>query len=301
MKTSPERWACDEIQTVPSGGPFSDYQRIRRGDQWAVVYKERQICDFVWDEVRSFGGWKNVKVKKNGLFGVMDGSGTLLLDCVWESISTLSYRYGEPYCLLVKKDGLVGVMRVDGTVLLPCVYDKISEQSFSDWDGKENENDWLEINAFVRKDGLWGVLRRADLTDDPGPEGPLAFEPQWERCEHMRTGYTREETNDWTAFTYFIRVRKDGKWGAVDTSGRIITPCQWDEIDKFGNVCLGDQWGFVNLINGEVTAPQWPENQHLCPYRTHRAYETKEEDRWPEPSLWRTTMRIFLADKQEDA
>jgi len=96
MNESRERWHCDEIQTVPSNGPFSDYQRIRRGDQWAVVYKGQQICDFVWDEVCSFGGWERVKVMKNGLFGVLDGSGTLLLDCVWESISTLSSAMVSP-------------------------------------------------------------------------------------------------------------------------------------------------------------------------------------------------------------
>ena len=78
----------------------------------------------------------------------------------------------------------------------------------------------------------------------------------------------------------------------VDTSGREITPCKWDRIDRYGNACLDKQWGFVNLITGEEIAPQWMENQHLCPYKIVKTAEI-ELNAFHGESRWETTMRIF--------
>ena len=161
-------------------------------------------------------------------------------------------------------------------------WDAIDEIFFEDCcyikDGDAPDYMDYYIASFVQLNGKWGIVQY---------DGSEIFSPQWDRCEEMKTGYTcvadrSELFNKWgypldlreedgwqyavLKDTYFFsRVAKVGKYGVVDTSGRVITPCRWDEIDDSGNVRQGDKWGFVNLLTCEETLPQWPENRHQVP------------------------------------
>ena len=183
-------------------------------------------------------------------------------------------------------------------------------------DGDDPDTTWYPSTGFIRKDGKWGLLKNDG--SEIGRKELIVFLPQWDRCEDMGTGYSFADPVDVEIFHtdyrynsciarlnnvfYFVRVCSERKYGVVDTAGRIITPCKWDEIDGYGNARRGDKWGFVNLLTGEETVPQWPENHHIKPYR--EIFSTDKITNWddmflpdgPDRSLeWKSVMTIFYA------
>lgn len=67
-------------------------------------------------------------------------------------------------------------------------------------------------------------------------------------------------------------VKRDGKWGFVNSAGEIVIPCEYDEAKSFSYglaaVRDGDKWGFINR-NGEFVIPAeyvWAE-----PFKNKRA------------------------------
>ena len=163
------------------------------------------------------------------------------------------------------------------------LWDEVNWNHYTDQshkDGDEPDSTEYDSTGFIVKDGKWGLLRNDGSTI--GRKELIVFFPQWDRCEEMKTGYTSDNavkhrlyfSDPSTGFYrarlenahYFVRVCKDGKYGVVDTAGRIIAPCKWDEIDDYGNARMGGSWGFVDLITREETPPQWKENKQLRPY-----------------------------------
>lgn len=56
-------------------------------------------------------------------------------------------------------------------------------------------------------------------------------------------------------------VKKDGKWGCFDRTGKQIFDFKYDEVDAFSNgaakVKLGDEWGFVKLDGSVLVTPKY--------------------------------------------
>lgn len=294
MQSMAKRFGCDELKRV--GDWLSSMQKIRKNNLWALLYKEQQICGFEWDDIHYFGSYDVVKVERDGKCGLLRTDGSMPLACVYNNISVLDRNAHSPFLLTVEKEGKTGIITIDGMEILSPCYDNIIPTGFYDWDHHDNEAFWCPLPSFVIKDKLIGIMCHVDELS--AAENKLIFQPQWKECEYMKTGYTHISDCcdvDWTQFAYFVRVRKSkkGKWGVVDTSGREITPCKWDRIDRYGNACLDKLWGFVNLITGEEIAPQWMENQHLCPYDLAQAAGVDDNAFRGNKSIWTTTMRIF--------
>jgi hypothetical protein len=59
----------------------------------------------------------------------------------------------------------------------------------------------------------------------------------------------------------FCGVKKDGKWGFIDTSGKLVIPDQFDEVGPFmeglASVKLGSQWGFIDNTGSYAINPQF--------------------------------------------
>src|ERR1019366_1426959 len=58
-------------------------------------------------------------------------------------------------------------------------------------------------------------------------------------------------------------VKKDGKWGYIDTSGHLAIPAQFDSAGPFveglATVKLGSQVGFIDKTGQYAINPQFPE------------------------------------------
>ena len=53
-------------------------------------------------------------------------------------------------------------------------------------------------------------------------------------------------------------MKKDGKWGFVDTTGKLVLPCEWDGVSAFDNdlvwVKKDRKWGCIDTT-GKLVVP----------------------------------------------
>ena len=58
-----------------------------------------------------------------------------------------------------------------------------------------------------------------------------------------------------------VLVVKDGKFGHIDTAGRIVAPCEWDDADPFSEGLAGvkkdGKWGYVDTAGKLVIPCEW--------------------------------------------
>lgn len=162
-----------------------------------------------------------------------------------------------------------------------------------------------------------GIFREGDRYGILHPiHRSAVFPARFDDCESMKTGFIREESlsRDYSGgggarienAVFFVRVRCLDRYGAVDSEGRVITPCKWDWIDAYGNARSGGLWGYVNLITGEEIPPQWPHSRNLRPGRLVWSAETETD--WELGFLianhvthWETTMQLFREEQNPQA
>lgn len=60
----------------------------------------------------------------------------------------------------------------------------------------------------------------------------------------------------------FAKVKKNGKWGVIDTTGKVVIPCSYDYVSiqngtgfRIWRVYSGGKYGLVSAVNGAVVVP----------------------------------------------
>lgn len=80
----------------------------------------------------------------------------------------------------------------------------------------------------------------------------VLFERQ--TIKHMSKNYQYDYVGDFNEG--LASVRRDGKWGFIDTSGREVVPCRYDDVFDFSEgmarVEKGGMWGYVGKTGREV-------------------------------------------------
>jgi hypothetical protein len=174
--------------------------------------------------------------KQHGKMGILDTAGHTLIPLVYESIE--NYTDGNGF----------RVSRYE--IVVPCLYPLIqlgyqNEEFFRVWvNGKSGTMDttgkWIvpplytEMTLFIhgraraKKDSLYGFL------DDHGNTLiPFAFEEVYGEFYNGLAGF-----------------RRNGKWGFIDTTGKVVIEPKYDEIRRFESsitgVKLNGKWGFIN-------------------------------------------------------
>ena len=91
--------------------------------------------------------------------------------------------------------------------------------------------DWVEdyYGNFARAkcDAGYGLIDRVGKL-----LGSCLWENVWEMSGRNWRGYYSEFAVDRFDEGYTI-VKKDGKWGIIDTNGILVVPCRWDFISRF--------------------------------------------------------------------
>jgi|GEM_PF-1013890 len=172
-------------------------------------------------------------------------------------------------------DGKCGYINIKGTFVVPCIYDEA--QLFSSGLGrvlKEGTTDFTysfinakgdtkitipsnaEVNPFCEDMSL-GQMTEGSNWGFRDPSGKLA----------IAAIYEYENVNDFSNGAA-IFVNSDGKYGAIDKSGKIIVQAQWDrladfscELARYRTGKAGDyKYGFIDKtgkIAIDASFPTW--------------------------------------------
>ena len=187
-------------------------------------------------------------------------------------------------------DGKCGYINIKGTFVVPCIYDEA--QLFSSGLGrvlKEGTTDFTysfinakgdtkitipsnaEVNPFCEDMSL-GQMTEGSNWGFRDPSGKLA----------IAAIYEYENVNDFSNGAA-IFVNSDGKYGAIDKSGKIIVQAQWDELADFScelaryrtGKARDYKYGFIDKtgkIAIDASFPTWDEvwsfSENLAPFRS---------------------------------
>jgi hypothetical protein len=199
---------------------------VRVGQKWSTLNGHyKLITPFIYDKLDfEMDGWM-IRVKINGLVGIIDTLGKTIVPCSYDYVKFDNRRFIE-----VVKDKQMGLITRKGIMLTPPNYSTIDllDRSF------DHGHDWFRIS----KD------KKTGLMDSTGKETiPCVYDAI----------YLKKRGN--------LIAKKEGKWGLISSAGQQLIPFNYDGIEEvslsgndttmYYNVKLNGNHGLLNS-KGEV-------------------------------------------------
>ena len=195
-------------------------------------------------------------LKKGGntFYGVLDKAGNVLIEPEWSGIIEVQDGYAR-----VRRDFAWGIVSTDGTVVVEPTLEAVARP----------------CNGYIvgKKDGRYGVCNTAGELVIPfewrsiGAEFSsgrfVAQNAQGKYCFIDETGAVDPSLWEWD-FSYgfengYAIVQKDGRFGVMDETGKLVVRLEWDDIPSY---TAGPPWtvekdGKFGVIdeNGKLIVP----------------------------------------------
>jgi len=247
----------DGIETAPWWKPAPDFIMVSVGGKWGLVDRAgKELFPPRYDEMDMFCKDK-VVVKSAGKYGVVTRTGAEVVppqyDSLWGAWDNAKFA-------MMSRDGKWGMIDLEGKEVVPPTYDDIAGS--------------IDDTVIIKQGGKWGAVngkgvelvapKYSDITGYgeflltvKTPEGKFA-------AINMKTGKeavpplyeSMLRPTDGT-----VAVKRDGKWGYLDTDGKEIVPAIYDEALPFqgGNAAVkrGGKRLFIDKTGAEVKAPDY--------------------------------------------
>lgn len=208
---------------------------VKTGDKFELVDADlRPVMPVQFEAVVPAGrSAKNVKL--NGKWGRIGPDGRWLIEPKFDYLS------GEPDLFVASVDGRRGFMRSEGSWLIEPKFDAAARRRGDD-------------SAFVTLDGATGILALKDqswvVPPRPGVLCDINYalmrQSDGKRAILSRTGETWIDIGAERIGTSLefglLTFLKDGKWGLVDTDGKVTIEPQFDDPVYFGSNFRGVAW-----------------------------------------------------------
>lgn len=178
-------------------------------------------------------------IDKNGMFGYIDKNAKVRIP--FEYDMTYAFRQG---IAAVKKNGKWGFINKANVLVIPLQYDYVGSGMFT------------KDELYVFKDGKWGAIDRNGNVIVPFE---LDYEDVFKAVnDENGEGVNREifSAYDGSANTFYdgmALVKKNGKYGYADESGKIAVPLKYDFAQNFSEglaaVRIKDRWAVLEITD----------------------------------------------------
>lgn len=218
----------DDIQFTDQFDDFNLIFKVKLNGKWGIADSNNvELLKPEFDNFDYIYPW--APIAKNKLYGYLDNSMHLVIECKYEEADDLSSDYA-----VVKYKGLKGVINKKDEFLIKPSYKDIY------YCGNNS--------LFVFSEGKWGVMDTSE---------------KW----IIKPSYT-ETGSRWTGTNYYF-VKKDGKWGIVDyTTSKELCKFIYDGIssntwNKNAMIMKNKKYGFLSPEGTEVVPCEYDD---LKPY-----------------------------------
>ena len=229
-------------------------------DGIAKVKKDKQVGlvdqsgrEFVAPQYEDIGDFQEgvAWIQKDNKLGFIDESGREIVSPQYQDVGGFSEGIAR-----VKTDGKWGLINRSGHETVAPEY--------------EDVGDFRDGVIWVQKNGASGLINRSSRKIDL----PTSSFEEAEGDRNAKLSVTDQNGQKIIAHTLpyeevssfqqgVARVKRDGKWGLIDKSGREVVAPQYQEIEAFQDsvamVKREGKWGFMEQGGREIVAPQYEE------------------------------------------
>lgn len=173
-----------------------------------------------------------LKYKQNGLYGLIDFDGKVIVNPEYNNIYALD---GIQKNVIVEKDGKKGLVNtVLGEIIINAEYDEISTLTNS-----------YENGYIVKKDGKYGVI---------SADAKVIFEPVYDEIYHT------------TSNGNYV-VIADGKCKVIDNLGDTVIDSGFDTVEEINSenlvITLNGAYGVIDLEGNTIIEPEYEELKYI--------------------------------------
>jgi tetratricopeptide (TPR) repeat protein len=224
-----------------------------------------------------------IQVQDDGRWGIADTFGTIIIPCQYEKISTFSrdravVRNGNQIYAVDKDDNRIAVPIKSILDFGNLAENRVPMSVEGNWfratgDFEVGSTGFEEIGMYsggyaaAKISGRWGVIGFSNDWLIPA-EFDEVIQDELGRCYAQGAVFVRsgdqvylfsngvfygEYYEDARPFSNegYAAVRKNGKWGFIDTNGNEVIPFYFDDALSFGQhlaaVKVGELWGYISL------------------------------------------------------
>lgn len=210
----------------------------KKGDRILDKFDEIDVVSVIEDDVLRIE--KNIlQYKKNGLYGLIDLDGNIIIDASYDEISSLSYKPGS---ILVKKDNKYGIIDISGNEIVEVKYSNISSDGYC-----SPTNSYDKTGYIVSEKSKNGV--NYGYVDY---KGNLVLDLKYESIDRALE-YDEEDI--------FLIVMQKGKKGVFRNKKKIIDlnfqDINYSDISNVFVVNKNGKYGFFNNAGKVILKPQY--------------------------------------------
>lgn len=204
------------------------------------LFKEFENVSYILISENSLEMEKSVlSYEKDGRIGLIDYSGSILTDAIYEAVSSLP---NKPGCILVRKDGLYGVIDSTGNIIIEAKYNTITGDEYS-----SEKDGYLKTGYIISTKTDTGILY--GYIDY---KGNMLVEPKYELISRPLVNNTED---------IYLVYREKGKRGVIKNSKVIMKPryqfINYYDTSKIFIVTKNGKYGFYNINGDEILAPDY--------------------------------------------
>jgi hypothetical protein len=215
--------------------PFSNFEIQAQIDDWIMVKKEgksgimelsgEMILNPIYDSIKYENNAFLVKTKTGGERGwsMVDGSGKIKTDQVYQDISWLGDSFFK-----AKRDGYWGIINSLGKEIIFCKYDSIFQYT----EGKLLVK-FLGEDGILNLDGNWEILPNQKDIEIVDPKRYLVRSPYGSYVAYYPD--RRDFTAEYFLYKYgdrYLEKTLDLKYGLLNESGKRIIRPEFDTISE---------------------------------------------------------------------
>lgn len=218
---------------------FSDGMAVvKKNGKWgAIDTKGNEKIPFVYDFISSFDSEAAV-VQQDGKRGYINKNGEIIIPVIYDEI-----KWIECGLRPVKKNGLWGFLNEKNEIVVPMMYDDIL---VSETVSTDSELWFFSQDGYcaVKKNKKWGLIDKENNTI-------IDF-------EYDGIKWTSNGLEDWRYFSDegFLSVQKGKFWSVINKDGVNRIPFEWDDVEIWseGNVCVkrNNKWGLVDSLGKQL-------------------------------------------------
>ena len=233
----------DEIKPICSDGMYV----VKEDGKYIIIDKtEEKVIDTSFEDVKEI---KNnyIVIKENNKYGVIDKDNNKIINSVYEDIEIMNSEY-----FIAKKDSKYGILNKNQETVLNFEYTNISYISSGDFIVAEANGVESKILESDFDEKLTGIISEINTT-----KGYIRIYTNNE-YKYYNFKFEEKQTKDILTTNTIFLSKKDGKYGYLDSNGKVIVDYIYDDATEqniygYASVKQNGLWGSIDK-NGKVVA-----------------------------------------------